>query len=121
MLPQVHIVNGAGGDTEGIDPSWVSTKKAPFRAANSKGFRTGYGRATLNYTHFSWQFVYSGADAFPGFNHSTDSGAGQASWRCSCSRRADVGHLFNDLCYLLPCYATTLSREQHVYAALHCT
>ena len=62
----VHIVNGAGGDTEGIDPTWVGRLKVPFRAAHSEGLHTGYARVLVNQTALDWSYVYSGSDAVPG-------------------------------------------------------
>ena len=66
----VHIVNGAGGDTEGIDPTWVGAEKVPFRAIHSQGLHTGYARVSVNQTALDWTFVYSGSDAVPGTNKS---------------------------------------------------
>jgi hypothetical protein len=73
----IYIVNGAGGDTEGIEPTWVGDKQAPYRAAHSGGFKTGYGRATLNHTHLVWDYIYSGEAAIPGTNASDPKGAGE--------------------------------------------
>lgn len=72
----IYIVNGAGGDTEGIEPTWQVERKAPYRAAHSGGFKTGYGRAEINMTHLVWTYVYSGDGAIPGINASTPKGAG---------------------------------------------
>ena len=67
----IHIVNGAGGDSEGVEPTWVAAREVPFRAAHSTGFRTGYGRTTINRTHLFWEFIYSGERAIPHLNIST--------------------------------------------------
>ena len=62
----VHIVNGAGGDVEGIDNSWIKEQdRVPFRAYNDQGFHTGYSEVTVNMTHLHWEFFYSGDGAFP--------------------------------------------------------
>jgi len=51
----VHIVNGAAGDVEGTDPSWVADeKKVPFRAQNDEGLHTGTGRVVVNRTALDW-------------------------------------------------------------------
>lgn len=73
----IYIVNGAGGDTEGADPSWTDDTFAPYRAFHDAGFHTGYGRGSVNKTTFVWEFVYSGTGAIPGTNAShpgTDDG-----------------------------------------------
>jgi len=62
----VHIVNGAGGDVEGIDNSWIKDDtKVPFRAFNDIGFHTGFAEVSVNMTALHWQFFYSGDGAFP--------------------------------------------------------
>eukprot|EP00041_Stephanoeca_diplocostata_P011949 m.198392 g.198392 ORF g.198392 m.198392 type:complete len:96 (+) comp18745_c0_seq3:1509-1796(+) len=50
-------VNGAAGDVEGTDPTWVKDEKVPFRATNDDGLHTGYARVTVNRTTLDWQFV----------------------------------------------------------------
>eukprot|EP00041_Stephanoeca_diplocostata_P011948 m.198369 g.198369 ORF g.198369 m.198369 type:complete len:437 (+) comp18745_c0_seq1:160-1470(+) len=72
----VYIVNGAAGDVEGTDPTWVKDEKVPFRATNDDGLHTGYARVTVNRTTLDWQFVYSGSRAIPGTNASDMKDAG---------------------------------------------
>ena len=51
----VYIVNGAAGDVEGTDPSWVADqKKVPFRALNDEGLHTGTARVVVNRTALDW-------------------------------------------------------------------
>ena len=59
------LVNGAGGDTEGIDPTWVPEFLAPFRAFHASGLRTGLATVDLNLTHLVWRFQYTGRGAWP--------------------------------------------------------
>ena len=61
----IYIVNGAGGDTEGIDPTWVPEFLAPFRAFHASGLRTGLATVDLNLTHLVWRFQYTGRGAWP--------------------------------------------------------
>ena len=61
----VYIVNGAGGDVEGIDPTWVPEALAPFRAFHGSGLRTGLATVDMNLTHLVWRFHYTGSGAWP--------------------------------------------------------
>ena len=81
LTPFLPLPPGAGGDAEGIEPTWMPGVRAPFRAAHASRFRTGYGRATLNATHFEWEFLYSGERAIPGLNVSTGGSAGRVADR----------------------------------------
>lgn len=73
----MHIVNGAAGDEEGIDPSWVKLSKVPFVAIQGpRNFQTGYSRVSVNQTTLSWEFVISGSKAIPELNISNNKGAG---------------------------------------------
>jgi hypothetical protein len=74
----VHIINGAGGNVEGIDNSWIQdAAKVPFRAFHDGGFHTGYSEVAVNRSHLHWQFFYSGDGALPFQNISTPLKAGE--------------------------------------------
>merc|ERR1712139_448122 len=73
----VYIVNGAGGNIEGIDPSWQVEEKAPYRSYHDAGFHTGISRVEVNMTTLTWDFVYSGNDAIPHTNASNKGESGK--------------------------------------------
>jgi len=73
----VFIVNGAGGNIEGIEPTWMPDKRVPFRAVHDQGLHTGYARVSVNRTSLDWTFLYSGAGVVPGLNVSSDKDAGK--------------------------------------------
>jgi hypothetical protein len=86
----VHIVNGAAGDIEGTDPTWVAQTKVPFRATHDKDLHTGYARVTANSTVLSWEFVYSGSRAIPGTNSSDGVDAGKVADFFSITKDANI-------------------------------
>lgn len=76
-LAPVHIVNGAAGDEEGIDPSWVQLNKVPFVAKRAPStFQTGYSRVSVNRTALHWEYVFSGSKAVSGLNISNNQSEG---------------------------------------------
>jgi len=73
----VYVVNGAAGDEEGIDPTWVKPDKVPFLAKRAPAtFQTGYARVSVNRTALSWEYVFSGSRAIASLNISNSKGQG---------------------------------------------
>lgn len=52
-----YVVNGAAGDTEAVDPTWMPDSK--FRAFHDQGFNTGYLRFSVNTTAMDFEYVRS--------------------------------------------------------------
>lgn len=52
-----YVVNGAAGDVEAVDPTWMPSSK--FRAFHDNGFNTGYARFSVNQTALAFEYVRS--------------------------------------------------------------
>ena len=57
----IYIVNGAAGNKEGNDPTWLPHRLVKWRAAHSKHFHMGYGRIRVDTSgetpQLSWEYV----------------------------------------------------------------
>lgn len=59
----IYIVNGAAGNKEGNDPTWLPHNLVKWRAAHSKKYHMGYGRIGVDTNgerpKLSWEYVDS--------------------------------------------------------------
>jgi len=53
----IYIVNGAAGNREGNDPSWLPEWFVKWRAAHSTYFHMGYGRIQATRSQLDWEYV----------------------------------------------------------------
>jgi len=69
----VFIVNGAAGNREGNDPSWLPEWLVKWRAAHSTHFHMGYGRIQATRSQLDWEYVDATSgkvtDSFTLFRH----------------------------------------------------
>jgi len=53
----IYIVNGAAGNREGNDPTWLPEWLVKWRASHSAHFHIGYGRIQATRSRLDWEYI----------------------------------------------------------------